>query len=82
MAFKVEAFMPSDTFAQRMDTLIDKIKDLEPAEGFDEVRVAGERGARLEDEYRASGLPLNPKDVDALSKLGDELGVSFPQPMG
>ncbi|MDP7652903.1 MAG: Ldh family oxidoreductase [Rhodospirillales bacterium] len=82
MAFKVEAFMSSDTFAQRMDTLIDKIKDLEPAEGFDEVRVAGERGARLEDEYRASGLPLNPKDVDALSKLGDELGVSFPQPMG
>jgi LDH2 family malate/lactate/ureidoglycolate dehydrogenase len=82
MAFKVEAFMSSDTFAQRMDTLIDKIKNLEPAEGFDEVRVAGERGARLEDEYRASGLPLNPKDVDALSKLGDELGVSFPQPMG
>ncbi|MDP6787197.1 MAG: Ldh family oxidoreductase [Rhodospirillales bacterium] len=81
MAFKVEAFMPSDTFAQRMDTLIDKIQDLEPAEGFDEVRVAGQRGARLEDEYRAAGLPLNAKDVETLSKLGDELGVSFPDPL-
>ncbi len=82
MAFKVEAFMPSDTFARRMDTLIDKVKELPPAEGFDEVRVAGERGARLEVGYRASGLPLNPKDVEVLSGLGDELGVSFPQPMG
>jgi L-2-hydroxycarboxylate dehydrogenase (NAD+) len=81
MAFKVEAFMPADTFARRMDTLIDKVKKLPPADGFDEVRVAGERGARLEYEYTASGIPLNLKDVDILSGLGDELGVIFPQPM-
>ena len=73
--------MPSDTFARRMDTLIDKVKELKPAEGFDGVRVAGERGARLEDEYRPFGLPLNPKDVEILSGLGVELGVLFPQPM-
>jgi LDH2 family malate/lactate/ureidoglycolate dehydrogenase len=34
MAFKVEAFMPVDAFARRMDTLIDKVKGLQPAAGF------------------------------------------------
>jgi LDH2 family malate/lactate/ureidoglycolate dehydrogenase len=81
IAFNVEAFMPADTFARRMDTLIDKVKALQPADAFDEVRVAGERGARLEDEYTASGLPLNPEDADVLSGLGDEFGLLFPQPM-
>ena len=78
MAFKVEAFMPVDAFKARMDTLIDRIHALEPAAGFDAVRVPGERGAALAAARRQDGIPLAPGVVDKLSRLGADVGVAFP----
>ncbi|MDP6884961.1 MAG: Ldh family oxidoreductase, partial [Rhodospirillales bacterium] len=78
MAFKVSAFMPLDTFKARMDTLIDRLHALEPAAGFDAVRVPGERGASLAAERRREGIPLAPGVIDKLGKLGADLGVTFP----
>jgi L-2-hydroxycarboxylate dehydrogenase (NAD+) len=78
MAFKVEAFMPLDTFKTRMDTLIDRVHALEPSAGFDAVRVPGERGAHLAAERRESGIPLASGVIANLGRLGAEHGVAFP----
>ena len=80
LAFKVEAFMPLCAFGSRMDTLIDRVHALAPAEGFDAVRVPGERGARLAEMRRRDGIPLERSLAQALGALGEELGVEFPGP--
>ena len=78
MAFKVEAFMPVDEFKARMDTLIDRVHALEPAAGFDAVRVPGERGAGLATARRRDGIPLAPGVIARLARLGADHGVAFP----
>lgn len=78
MALDPAVFMPFDEFAARMDTLIDRINALEPAPGFDAVRVPGQRGVRLEAELRRDGIPLRPAVVDALEESGRTYGVPFP----
>jgi L-2-hydroxycarboxylate dehydrogenase (NAD+) len=78
IAFKVEAFMALDEFKARMDTLIDRVHALEPAAGFDAVRVPGERGAHLTAARRHAGIPLAPGVIDQLSRLGATHGVAFP----
>jgi len=78
LAFRVEAFMALGEFKARMDTLIDRVHALEPATGFDVVRVPGERGASLAAARRQNGIPLAPGVIAKLSRLGAEHGVAFP----
>ena len=78
MALNVEAFMDRAEFEARMDTLIERMKALEAAPNFDEVRFPGERGARLEAERLANGIPLPESTVRALRDVGSRLGVDFP----
>ena len=78
IAMKVASFMPVAEFEQRMDTLIERVRALPPAEGFDEVRMAGARGAALERERRASGIPLAAGTAAEMARIGEDLGVPFP----
>ncbi|HJO69574.1 MAG TPA: Ldh family oxidoreductase [Rhodospirillales bacterium] len=78
VAMKVASFMPVAAFKQRMDTLIDRVGELPPAEGFDEVRMAGARGAALERERRTNGIPLAAGTAEEMARIGVDLGVPFP----
>ena len=78
MAMDVSAFMDRAEFEARMDTLIERMKSLQAAPDFDEVRFPGERGARLEAERLQNGIPLPESTVRALSDVGSRLGVTFP----
>ena len=78
MAMDVAAFMDRAEFEARMDTLIDRMKALQTAPDFDEVRFPGERGARLEAERMANGIPLPESTVRALRDVGSRLGIEFP----
>ena len=78
VAMKVTSFMPVAAFKQRMDTLIDRVGELPPAEGFDEVRMAGARGAALERERRTNGIPLAAGTAEEMARIGVDLGVPFP----
>lgn len=80
LALDIEVFMPFAEFSNRMDTLIDNIKAVPLAEGIDEIRVAGEKGAKAEAEQRLSGIVLGTDVIARLSALGDTLGVPFPTP--
>ena len=65
-------------FLGRMEDLIDRMHALQPAQGSEKVRIPGKPGARLEEERRRIGIPLNSRDEENLCRLGDVLGVSFP----
>ncbi|MBT3359995.1 MAG: Ldh family oxidoreductase [Rhodospirillales bacterium] len=78
MAMDVSAFMDLGEFETRMDTLITRVKALQTAPDFDEVRFPGERGARLEAERLKDGIPLPESTARALREVGSRLGISFP----
>lgn len=80
IALDVEVFMPFPEFSERMDTLIDNIKAVPTIDGIDEIRIAGEKGARAEAEQKQLGILLDSDVIAKLSELGGKLGVHFPAP--
>jgi LDH2 family malate/lactate/ureidoglycolate dehydrogenase len=67
--------MPHETFAARMDDLVDRIHGSRRAAGADEIRLPGERAARTMTERRTDGIPLRPALLTRLRAIAAELGV-------
>jgi LDH2 family malate/lactate/ureidoglycolate dehydrogenase len=75
IAFDIGWFMPLPTFEARMQAFIAEVKSSGLRPGFSEVLVPGELEHRRETEKRAHGVPLPERDLTALRRLGNELGV-------
>ncbi len=80
MAFKIAAFIEPADFADRMETLIARLKALKPAAGVTEVMYPGEPEARSAQAKHSSGIALKPEIVAALQKTAEDLHLSFPAP--
>ena len=78
MAIRPDLFMPMAAFKQRMDTMIERLKASEPAEGVDEVLMPGEPEVRRERERLRTGVPLTAQVLASLEAEAAELGVSLP----
>ena len=78
MAIRPDLFMPMAAFKQRMDTMIERLKASEPAEGVDEVLMPGEPEARRERERLRTGVPLSAQVLTSLEAEAAELGVPLP----
>lgn len=80
LAVDVGRFVPVEEFGRRMDVLIDMMKSAAPAEGYDEVLVAGEPEWRAEELRRREGIPI---DAGVWEKLVAEAnGMKVPVPCG
>jgi len=78
MAIRPDLFMPMAEFKQRMDTMIDRLKDSQPADGFDEVLMPGEPEARREEERTRTGIPLTAEVLASLETEAADLKVAMP----
>jgi ureidoglycolate dehydrogenase (NAD+) len=73
-----EKFVEDEKFYARIEEAVNAIHELEPAEGFDCVRLPGERQWENLNRAKTEGVPLHKKDADALKNLAEGLGVSVP----
>ncbi|WP_198470278.1 Ldh family oxidoreductase [Acetomicrobium sp. S15 = DSM 107314] len=73
------SFGDAEVFKARIDQMIDEIKALPPAHGFDEVFIPGEIEFRNEEKRRAEGIPLAEETEKDLIDLARELGVIWPE---
>lgn len=78
MAIDVARFMPLAEFTDRMRRLIEMMKSAAPADGYDEVLVAGEPEWRNEEKRRVSGIPLSEGVWKTLTDAAQALGVPAP----
>jgi LDH2 family malate/lactate/ureidoglycolate dehydrogenase len=78
-AVNTGAFTPTADYGKRVDWMIDQVKAVEPAEGFDEVLVPGEP-ERREAERRAAGVPVAEATWEAIAQTATELGVGDKMP--
>ncbi len=77
MAIDPSAFRPLDEFKRDMDRLARELKDSPKAQGQTRIYVAGEKSRARTEKHRTEGIPLNPKVVESLKKIGAELGVPW-----
>jgi len=78
VAIDIGTFTNVAKYKEHIDNMIDGIKALPRAEGFDEIFVPGEPEWRTWEERTRNGIPLPVKTADNLSKLGERLGVKLP----
>jgi LDH2 family malate/lactate/ureidoglycolate dehydrogenase len=76
-AVDVSRFTDLAAYKAQVDSLIDELKKLPRAEGFDEILMPGEREERCYAERVVSGIPLPPKTVANLRRVAAELNVEF-----
>jgi LDH2 family malate/lactate/ureidoglycolate dehydrogenase len=75
LAIDVRRFMPAEEFEARMARLLREMRTATPADGYDEVLVAGDPEIRIERERREQGIPFSDLDLQALREAAESLGV-------
>jgi LDH2 family malate/lactate/ureidoglycolate dehydrogenase len=79
LAIDPAAFGDVEGYENRVRQLIDEVKDVPLAQGFDEVFYPGEVEDRAEAaNLAAGGVVLAEQSQSDLRALGDEVGVPFP----
>ena len=77
LAINPQICMPLDTFAARVDQLIDRIHASPPAQGVERVLFPGERSAERARHRSRNGIPLPSSLIAELEAFGAELGVPW-----
>ena len=75
-AINIEWFMPLDEFKTRIDAVIEKIKSSKLRPGIDRILVPGERSANELQKRLESGIPLQQRVFDDLTRWSRVLGVA------
>jgi ureidoglycolate dehydrogenase (NAD+) len=78
LAIDPERTVGRERFAGVLAGLLDELRAIEPAAGFDEVLVAGDPQDRARAERERSGVPIEPALWASLTALSDDLGVPVP----
>jgi LDH2 family malate/lactate/ureidoglycolate dehydrogenase len=78
LALDPERTVGRAAFAGVLGGMLDELRAIPPAPGFDEVLVAGDPEDRARAERERTGIPIEPALWARLCELSDELGVSVP----
>ena len=77
-AIDISMFTDVESYKEHIDNLIDGIKALPKAEGFDEIFVPGEPEERTFNERSKSGIPLPEGTVRNLRSVAERFGIKLP----
>ncbi len=77
IALKIDTMLGDNTFAERIDDLIETTKAVPLAHGVSEIFYPGEIEARAEANGEANGVTLPDKTFEDLRSLADSCGVRF-----
>jgi LDH2 family malate/lactate/ureidoglycolate dehydrogenase len=76
IAVNIAAFADVQSFRAKVDETWDEMKSSPRLPGFDEIRLPGERSAKLYDDRVANGIPVSHELRGSLDELADRLGVT------
>jgi LDH2 family malate/lactate/ureidoglycolate dehydrogenase len=78
LAIDVERFLPLPEFQQRMEHLVKTVKSAAPAEGYDEVLVAGDPEWNSEALLLSEGIPVDAGVWERLVEIAGTYKVPLP----
>ncbi len=76
VAVNIAAFADVATFKQSVDEIWEQMKSSPKLPGVDEIRLPGERSAKVFEDRMAEGVPLSDELRRALDDLADRVGVA------
>ena len=76
-AWRVDAFRPVDDFKVAMDDLQQRLKNTPKAEGQDRIYIHGEKEYETAENYSRDGIPINPKVVEDLKAIAENMAVKW-----
>jgi len=76
-ALRIDTFVPVADFKKRVDAFIDALEALPRIPGVERITIPGPYEAEIAAERKANGIPLDPKVIDDLKKLAEELGMQY-----
>ncbi|MBN1856914.1 MAG: Ldh family oxidoreductase [Dehalococcoidia bacterium] len=76
-AIDVSRFTDMEKYKAEIDSLIDHLKELPRADGFDEILMPGEREERCYAQRVKDGIPVPPATIAGLKKVADDTGIEF-----
>jgi ureidoglycolate dehydrogenase (NAD+) len=82
LAIDIATFRPLVDFAADADALSAIIKSLPRLEGFDEIRLPGERAERTEAARRKSGIPIPARLWEELAMIAKANAITLPPAEG
>ena len=65
-----------DETSERLEQLVERLRALRTAEGFDRVLYAGERSAELARERRRTGIPVAAGELEAAARACERAGAT------
>lgn len=77
-AIDIGTFTDVNRYKEHIDNMIDGLKSLPKADGFNEIFVPGEPEWRTYEERTTNGIPLPEKTADNLRKLGERFDIKLP----
>ena len=80
-AIDISLFTNLDDYKAQVDDLIDSLKRLPRADGFEEILVPGERKERCYSDRVSNGIPLPSGTIRSLKAMAERLNIEVPLPM-
>jgi len=77
-AIDIKQFVDLDCFYAELDSTIAEIRALQPAEGFDRVRLPGELEWERARRWKREGIPLHRDHVQKLEEIAASLKLQVP----
>lgn len=77
IAINVKNFLDIDNFQEKMDSMIENIKNSKKAAGFDRIYMPGEIEHKKNAELLLKGITLNKNVINELNGLAKHLGISI-----
>ena len=77
MAVDISRFIDVEEYKAQVDLLIDRLKELPRAEGFEEILMPGEREELCYAKRKEAGIPVPPATIAGLKKVAEDLDVEF-----
>jgi LDH2 family malate/lactate/ureidoglycolate dehydrogenase len=75
LVMRAGLFVPEAEFRDRMDTLMQRVRDCPKAEGFSEILIPGEPETRYEAERRRTGIPYAANEIAVLQQEAAKAAV-------
>jgi L-2-hydroxycarboxylate dehydrogenase (NAD+) len=75
VAVNIAAFADVPAFKVKVDEIWELMKSSPLLPGFDEIRLPGERSAKIYADRTSNGVPITPELRSTLDELADRLGI-------
>ena len=78
-AIDISIFVDVNQYKEHIDNLIDGLKSLPRANGFNEIFMPGELEERTSRNRSKNGIPISSGTASRLRQVGEKLGIRPPQ---